>query len=162
MSMKPLVVYYSRTGVTRKVAEDISSILKCPVDEIIDETKRNGIIGWLFAGRDALQKRLTKISGLLHEPAEHDIVFIGTPVWAGNMAPAVREYITKYKDSIKKLAVFCTFGGSGETYTVLQIEELTGMKAVSTLGLRSSEVSKKEHLKKISDFVDEALRSAAQ
>jgi flavodoxin len=34
--MNALVVYYSRTGTTRKVAEHLASLLKCVSEEIHD------------------------------------------------------------------------------------------------------------------------------
>ena len=59
--MKPLVVFYSRTGTTKKVAETISSILKCDVEEVFDTKNRAGVLGWLRSGRDAGSKKLTAI-----------------------------------------------------------------------------------------------------
>jgi flavodoxin len=43
--MKTLVVYYSRTGTTRKVAEAIAGILRCDIEEVVDTKKRSGILG---------------------------------------------------------------------------------------------------------------------
>ncbi|MBE3088681.1 MAG: flavodoxin family protein, partial [Actinobacteria bacterium] len=42
-----LVVYYSRTGTTRKVAEYITKQLGADMEEIIDMKKRSGIWGFL-------------------------------------------------------------------------------------------------------------------
>ena len=43
---------------------------------------RAGIIGYLFAGRDAVRKKLTKLKPLKFNPTDYDLVIIGTPIWA--------------------------------------------------------------------------------
>jgi len=48
--MKILVVFYSRSGRTKKIAEAISDILKCDKEEIFDLKNRKGIPGFLSAG----------------------------------------------------------------------------------------------------------------
>lgn len=108
--MKTLVVYYSRTGNTRKAAESIAKHLNADIDEIIDKKNRTRkIIGWLIAGKDASQKKLTEIE-YEKNPDDYDLVIIGTPVWAWTMTPAIRTYLSKNK--FKKVAFFCTSGGS--------------------------------------------------
>lgn len=37
--MKTLLVYYSRTGVTRMIADTISESVKCDIEEIVDTKK---------------------------------------------------------------------------------------------------------------------------
>jgi flavodoxin len=59
--MKILVIYYSRSGKTKKVAETISDILKCDKEEIFDTKNRKGTPGFLSAGTDANLRRLTAI-----------------------------------------------------------------------------------------------------
>lgn len=50
--MSRLVVFYSRTGNTKKVAEALARELKCDTDEILETKSRKGILGYIFAGRD--------------------------------------------------------------------------------------------------------------
>ncbi len=47
--MNALVVHYSRTGTTKKVAEKLAFLLKCVSEEIHDTTNRKGKLGWLRA-----------------------------------------------------------------------------------------------------------------
>ncbi|MEM3692877.1 MAG: hypothetical protein QXI39_02505 [Candidatus Bathyarchaeia archaeon] len=51
--MKTLVVYYSRTGNTRKVAESIAQILGSDIEEVLDERKRTGV--WVGLGQGWMQ-----------------------------------------------------------------------------------------------------------
>ncbi|MFH2027554.1 MAG: hypothetical protein ABIJ08_00305 [Nanoarchaeota archaeon] len=89
--MKTLITYYSRTGTTRKVANEIAVQLGCDTDEIIDKTKRSGPLGYITSGRDAMKKSLTEIE-TKKDPSQYDLVIIGTPIWAWTMAPAIRTY----------------------------------------------------------------------
>ena len=57
-----LVVYYSRTGSTRKVAEYITKQLGADMEEIIDMRKRSGAGGFVLGGRDAIRRKETEIS----------------------------------------------------------------------------------------------------
>ena len=108
--MKTLVVFYSRDGNTRRAAEVIATILNADLDEIIDERKRKGVLGFLSAGYDATLGRTTNIK-FTKNPSNYDLIIIGTPVWNGRVTPAVRTYILKNKDSMKEVAFFATCGG---------------------------------------------------
>ena len=59
--MKVLVVYYSRTGNTRFVAEAVAQSLKADIEEIRDRKNRMGIFGFLRCGYEAIFKKLTDI-----------------------------------------------------------------------------------------------------
>lgn len=132
-----LVVYYSRTGNTKKVAEKMAEVLKCDLDEIQDQKNRSGIFGWLRGGVDAFNRRLTQIR---HEkdPKKYDLVIIGTPVWAGTMTPAVRTYLEQ--NEFKKVAFFCTYGGQ-EGKTFQDMEKII-KKPIATLGLHRKDLGK--------------------
>ncbi len=114
--MKTLVVYYSKTGNTRRIAEKIANILKADSDEITDRKKRTGIIGFMGGGRDAMKGNLTEIS-CKKNPENYDLIIAGTPIWASTLTPAVRTYLHSNRDKINKIAFFCTGGGQvGKTF----------------------------------------------
>jgi flavodoxin len=74
--MKTLVVFYSRTGNTRKVGKEMTKHLKADIDEIVDKKRRCGILGWLGSGKDALRKKLTEIE-YQKKPENYDMVIVG-------------------------------------------------------------------------------------
>jgi flavodoxin len=108
--MKSLVVYYSRTGKTRLVAERIAAELGSDIEEIIDLKSREGKLGWMSATRDASSEKETQIAPTKKIPKDYDLLIIGTPVWAFNLTPAIRTYIKNNDLSRKKVALFFTFG----------------------------------------------------
>ncbi|MFH0875165.1 MAG: hypothetical protein V1859_04445 [archaeon] len=111
--MKTLVAYYSRSGATKKIAEDIAHKLGADIERIIDMKDRKGALGFISGGKDAVLKHLTKIKPVEKEPQSYDLVIVGTPIWAGTMVPAVRTYLHENMLS-KKTAFFFTASSVGQ------------------------------------------------
>lgn len=152
--MKTLVIFYSRTGVTKKVANELAKNLNCDIEEIIDTKNRNGTLGYISAGKDATLKKLTKIEQIKNNPSEYDLIIIGTPIWSFTMATAIRTYIHENKDKFQKVAFFCTQGGSGAEKAYSHMQELCNKQPISTLTLLTKEVSEDNFIEKIKEFTD--------
>ncbi len=147
--MKTLVSFYSQTGNTKKVAQQIAQILKANIDEIHDLKNRKGIFGFLSGGKDAIFKKQTTIKNKLN-PENYDLIIIGTPVWAGNMTPAIRTYFCKYE--FKKLSFFCTCDSSqSNTFKEMMI---LSKKPITTLEINSKELNQNKHKEKIKQFCE--------
>lgn len=152
--MKTLIVFYSRTGKTRKVGQVLEETLKCDAEEIFDIKNRMGLIGWLFAGRDAFRRRLTAIKQIRYNSADYDLIIMGTPVWAGKPTPAIRTYIKQNINNFKKVAFFCTSGGSDVDKVFSELENACDQKSAAQLHITSEEVDKNLFGIKIKQFVD--------
>lgn len=153
---KILVVYYSRTGNTKRVAEDIAKGLNADMEEIVDTKKRSGLFGFIIAGKDATQKKPADIKEMQKNPAGYDIVIIGTPVWAWTITPAVRAYAMKYGSSIKQAAFFCTAGKTTAGEIVGKLEEILGREVYASVGFTEKELKSKDstpYWKKLADFL---------
>jgi len=148
-----LVVYYSRTGNTQKVAEAVAGELGCDLERIDDTKERTGLTGWFRSGRDALRRKETEIGPPQNDPAGYDLVLIGTPVWAWTVTPAVRAYITAMKDKLPDVAFFATTGGTGLSKTFRHMEELCGKAPVATLGLTEKPVKRDQYAQDVREFV---------
>ena len=152
--MKTLVVFYSRTGNTKKVAEEIAKILNADIEEIIDKKDRKGIVGWLKSGRDATFKKSAEIE-FVKNPIDYDLVIIGTPIWAFTMTPAIRTYLSENK--FKKVAFFSTSGGSEGKKIFNEMEKIS-REPVATLSLLTKNwpaelnLVKEENFGKIKEF----------
>ena len=150
--MNSLVVYYSKTGVTRKAAVAISRMLGADIEEIVDLKDRGGIIGWLSGGRDSYLKNLTNIKRPKKDPSKYKLVLIGTPVWSFTVTPAVRTYLTKRCRRLKKVAFFCTNDGSpGNTFKTMQ--GVCGKKPIAALSLSAKDMRSGEYFDKIRKLV---------
>ncbi|MHC5033890.1 MAG: flavodoxin family protein [Planctomycetota bacterium] len=152
---KALVVYYSRTGTTRKVAEAIAGLLQCDIEEVVDTKKRAGALGFIGGGKDAKLKKLTVIEDVRDDPGSYDLVIIGTPVWAWTMSPAIRTYITQQGEKLRRVAFFLTTGGSGIESTFDDLKALCDKEPVAVLGLKQKEVLKGDPTAAVKAFVSE-------
>ena len=135
-----LVVYYSRTGATRKAAEYITKQLGADMEEIIDMKKRSGIWGFLIGGRDALRRKETEINEIKKDPSKYDLVIAGSPMWAGNITPATRTYLNKFKTDIKSVAFFATSGGSNQEKIFEEAKNLLDKEIISLMGICTKEL----------------------
>jgi len=110
--MKILVAYYTRDGHTRQVAQRIAESFGADLDEVVDTKKRNSILGFLIAGYDATRGKTTEIL-FEKDPADYDLVIVGTPIWNGRVTPAIRTYLLTNREKIKKAAFFATYAAGG-------------------------------------------------
>jgi len=151
---KVLVVCYSRTGVTAKLAEAVAEALGCQVEMLVDRKDRGGVVGYAVAGKDALTKKLADIDPIAHDPADYDLIVVGTPVWAGTMACAVRSYLTQAAPHLPDVAFFLTTGKTGIAGTFKAMAELSGKTPRATLGLRTKQVRKGAPAEDVAAFVE--------
>lgn len=138
--MKALVVYYSRTGRTRKVAEAIADVLCCDKEEITDTQKRSGLIGFLRSGYQARRKLLIHINDLKKDVSEYDLVIIGTPVWSGTVSSPVRTFVHNFKDRLNNVAFFSTHGGDESQEEFNEMEAICGKKPGGILSFSTEKV----------------------
>ena len=150
--MKTLVVYYSRSNVTRKIAEMIREKLDCDIEEITDAGKYGGKIGYMKGGFDATTGKTTKINEITKNPSDYDLVIVGTPIWASNMATPVYSYLIKYSDQINDIAPFCTCISGGYEKTLEKIKEITKKQPKSEMYLTRKDI--KNPIEKINNFID--------
>jgi flavodoxin len=151
--MKTLIVYYSRTGKTRFVAEKVIAELKADIEKIVDLKNRSGRFGFLKAGYDATRGNETEIAETQKSPSEYDLIVIGTPVWNSRPASAIRTYLKKNDLAGKKVAVFCTNEGMGEEKAVERTKALiSNGDIVGELVVSRVFENKEENDSKISDW----------
>jgi flavodoxin len=147
--MATLVVYYSRNGNTRAVARQIAEVTGGDLEEIIERgVKRSGILGWLRSGRDGMLQRNSTIEPAKRDVNQYDTVFVGSPVWAGNLVPAVRSYLASVNPDGKRLGLFCTMASNGDRKTFDSMRSLVpGGMVLGELTVKQAETSNLEALK---------------
>ena len=55
----------------------------------------------------------------------YDVIFVGHPIWQGDLPPVLLTFLEKYDFSGKTVIPFCTYGGSGPGETAGEIAKLT-------------------------------------
>lgn len=158
---KVLVVYFSRSGNTGTVAKELAAKLDADIEQLTEQgTDWSGVWGYLKAGKAAWKEETSSIEKLKKEPKDYDLVVIGTPVWAWNLTPAVRAFLTVYKDDIKKVSFFATEGGSGHEKAFKNMEIIAGKRPVATAFWMEKEVKDPEKMReKISVYVTDIKKT---
>lgn len=108
--MKSLVIYYSKTGNARWVAQTIAAEVGADVEEVVELKKPLGILGYLRGVSSNWVGHETEIEPSTRSPLDYDLIIIGTPVWSGKPTPAITAYLKKNDLSGMKVAVFFTQG----------------------------------------------------
>ncbi len=152
--MKSLVIYYTRTGTTRMIAEEIASEIGADIEEIVDKKKRSGFLGWFASGRDGLKRKLTKIKPIESKIEEYGAIIIGTPVWAGNMAPSVRTFLTENILKNKKAALFCTMRSNNPSKTFHDMRKIIKAKVIAEIGFSWKDIKNRMYKQKLKEFID--------
>ncbi len=137
---KTLVVFFSRTGHTRRIAERLARALGADLDVIREARSRLGLGGYLRSGYEATFKRESAIEPTGLDPAGYDLVIIGTPVWNYSLSSPVRAYLHQHRDVFKAVAFFLTEGGTGQARVFGQMTEVVGKLPLGTLTIRESEL----------------------
>ncbi len=157
--MKTLVVFYSRTGLTKEIAVHISEELNCDIEEIFDVKSRKGIFGCIRSGIESAFKKTPNIKEIEVNPENYDIVIIGTPVWVGNMASPVRTYLFRNNDKLNRVAFFCTMLSRGSKKTFLEMEKLSEFNPLACLALTGNEIKQEKHIKKVKEFINKIKKN---
>lgn len=154
--MKSLVVFYSRTGNTRKVALEIAGSLKSDRGEIADTVDRSGPIGLMKSCIQALRKKTVVIEPV-NGPAGYDLILVGTPVWAGNMAPAVRTYLSEKRSefgSVGRVAFFASCKGKDPKEKMFrEMSEICGKESSGNLSVTAEEIDEGKLGSRVRDFL---------
>lgn len=128
-----LVAYYSWTGNTAKVGNLIAQCLSADIEKIQEVDHRRGFLAFPAAVVASLQKRSAPIQPRTKHVADYDVVILGSPVWASNMATPMRTFILQENPNIKQVAFFCTLGGSGGKAALESMAQLCGHSSVADL-----------------------------
>ena len=152
---KILLVYYSRTGITRLLAKDIARRCGCDVEEIREAGSRDGASGYVRSLIDVLSRRHPAIESWSKDPASYDLVVLGTPVWASDICSPLRSYLAGNRGKFKRIAAFCTMGGSGGDKALVQLAQQCEREPVAKLVLTQDEVEGGMYGVKAQVFVDQ-------
>lgn len=149
--MKCLILYYSRSGNTKMVAEQLAQLLKCDISEIKETNTKKGIFEVLRITKDAFFKKSPSIQPVSVDPQNYDLVIIGTPVWSGVAAP-MRTYLQQNKDKIKKFAIFCTLNRAMYDNTVEEAKGILEKEPIASLKVLTKEVKLNSFIDNLNEF----------
>ena len=152
--MKSLVVFYSRTNVTKKLAEAIANETGADIEEIVPQVKYAGKVGYMRGGKDAISEKIIDLNQLKFNPEDYGLVYLGVPVWAGKAANPMISYIKQNEGKFNDVKFFVTAGGSGFDGTFAQLEKYVGKSPLKTLSLTTKQVKRDEFNDELASFLE--------
>lgn len=108
--MNTLCVYYSRSGISKEIAETIAKGLDAELVEITDGKAYGGFFGYIKAAIVGLRKNLPELKEYKTklEIEEYDRVINVGPVWCERFCPINRQFTAQNEGKIKKLICVVT------------------------------------------------------
>ena len=124
--MKRIVVYYSLEGNTKQAAELLAGHLQAELLEIrpLKDIPKEGGRKFMIGGMQAMFGICPKLADMPFELAAYDEIILGTPVWAGKCAPAIRSFLKKNHPEDKIDAVFTCSGGGDNAGCISDLEKM--------------------------------------
>lgn len=155
-AQKVLVLYYSETGTTKTVAQEIQKQLGADIEAIeaiepytgnFQETMQRG-------QREMQNGQMPALKPLSKKMAAYDVIFLGYPIWFGTYANPIATLVKENDFAGKTIVPFCTFGSGGlNTSSDALKKALPKAKIAEGYGLRTARVAAAE--KELDRFLKE-------
>ncbi|HAE44199.1 MAG TPA: hypothetical protein DCG37_01210 [Lachnospiraceae bacterium] len=111
---KSAVIYYSQTGITKAVADKLAERYASDVHAIKTKEAYKGYLGAIIrAGKEMLKKETVEITTPAADLSGVEVVFVGYPIWYGDMPVFVKDYLEKCNIRDRIVVPFATSGASG-------------------------------------------------
>ncbi len=149
---KALIVYYSNTGHTKTIAEELATMNGWSVAGIRLAKPRKGRWGEIRCVIESMIGIKPHIDFTSPPFDTFDLVVIGTPVWGGHVASPVQSFLMKYRSHLQRAAFFCTCAGPDSSPVFDQLRTLSGKVPVNTLAITNEEMKYSAYHDKLATF----------
>ena len=140
---KVLVLYYSQTGTTQTVAEELQKQLKADIERIEAVNPYDGDFQATIerSGEEMKSGNLPELKPIEANLEDYDIIFIGYPIWFGTYAMPIATLVKENEFAGKTIVPFCTFGSGGlNTSTENLKKALPKANILQGYGVRSARI----------------------
>jgi hypothetical protein len=151
-----LVVYFSRTGVTKLVAKSIARAAHADIEALRETRSRRGVLGWLRSGYEGTYRLSSHPLPLVHVPTDYDIVLVGSPTWNRALASPVRGFLEAHGARLSNVALFVTCGGRGAEQVLQQMRELLPHAPLAELFMLERDVRRGSSVE-VAEMLEHAL-----
>lgn len=141
---KCLVVYYSQTGATQKVAKELVNLLHADTLRIEAENPYNGTYEETIerCKKEMENNELPKLKPINISWKDYDVVFLGYPIWFGTYARPIASLINETKFAGKTIVPFCTFGSGGLESSTEDLKQALPEAHIQTgYGIRNARIA---------------------
>ena len=157
--MKTAVVYYSMSGNTEQTAEKIARQTGADLIRIepVKEYPSKGFKKFLWGGKSAVMGDTPALQPYRFD-GDYDTIVIGTPLWAGTMAPPIKSFINENREKLsgKSISAFicCAGGGAEKAFEKIKAEAGTDTLSAQMILINPKEKPSDENEAKIKAFCD--------
>jgi len=126
--MNNTVLYFSRSGNAKRIAEKTAEKLDCGTIEITDNISWKGLFGFMKGGYYSLNRKVTEVTVENdYDVSKADNIVLVVPLWAGLTAPAGYSFLLKEMKNIKNLHMVICSDGSEAAKAYGRLESLIGV-----------------------------------
>ena len=146
-AQKVLVLYYSETGTTKTVAQEIQKQLGADIEAVeAVEPYTGNFQETIQRGQREMQSgQMPALKPLTKKIADYDVVFLGYPIWFGTYANPIATLVKEHDFAGKTVVPFCTFGSGGlNTSSAALAKALPKAKVVAGYGVRTARLAAAE------------------
>lgn len=123
--MKPIIIYYSRSGNTEKIALQAQKDLKCKIVKILpEEAYGNYVSSCLRVTKEKKASVAPAFITPVPDLHDYDIVLLGYPIWAQDLPRFVADFISQCDLNGKIVIPFATYGMSGINWTMKHLKQI--------------------------------------
>jgi hypothetical protein len=140
MSDKTLIVCYSNTGTSRRVADLLASKFQWQRGEVRETRSRAGTAGMLRCVLDSLLRRHPEIRYDGPDPRGFETVVLIAPIWVAELAGPMRSFVRDRAPCLKQVAVISVMGGKGATNAFAEIDRILGRPPILSTSFTAREV----------------------
>ncbi len=152
---KALLLFYSKTGRTRKVISVVGEALGDKYDVKLVEVRPKVEIGFFKGASMAKKGETVEIEELKVNPTDYDLIVLGTPVWNGRPPPPINTVIRTISDlSGRRVAVMvtCAFSAGETVGRIVDWVKSNKGKVAGSLIVKTLFGVRKKALEKVKEF----------
>ena len=143
-AQKQLVLYYSETGTTKVVAEELQKQIGADIEAIEVVTPYSGNFQETIQRyqRERQSGETPALKPLKSKISDYDVIFLGYPIWGGIYAMPIITLIKENDFAGKTIVPFCTFGSGGLNTSADALKEALPKASVKCgYGVRAARVA---------------------
>jgi flavodoxin len=125
--MKTLVIYYSYTGKTKIIAEELAKKESADIVEVKEKKKRSKFNAYVFGSFAAMRQKKADLEPFNIDFSVYEKIIIAIPIWAGSPAPAFNN-IVELLPNDKTVELIMTSGSGKSSGSVEKSKELITLR----------------------------------
>ena len=126
MAEKILIAYYSKTGYTKRAAEEIAKMTGGTLHRIVPQkTYPDSYFATIAVAKwESLRGEKPALADKVEGIGGYDKILVGFPIWWFGCPQLIKTFMESYDFDGKKVYPFCTHGGSGPKNSTRDIKAI--------------------------------------